>query len=212
MISPKKIVFRTGATAAGLGAFVLEQTADRLRGWAADGDDKVPEKEGTDVPIQHRDRPREVETTSAPSTADSAPAGTGKAAEGAGTAGSGRGAAAVKAAAKAPTQKARKEQPLVAADKTPANAAAPAGGDPDGSSGTGPVPRRISSPKAARKVRQREAKAGSVTRLEVKGGAKRGGRPGSIDKAENTPSERAKSGAGREPAPMGSSDGGGDSA
>lgn len=101
----------------------------------------------------------------------------------------------------------RTVEPLIPPERTPENPAAPAGADPDGSSGTGPVPRRISNPKAARKVRRREQKAAAprVSRLEVAKGEAKGGRPGSA-KAENTPSERTAKRAGRQAAPMGSKD------
>lgn len=73
----------------------------------------------------------------------------------------------------------------------------------------GPVPRRVSNPKAARKVRARAdaAKADNVksTELEAVGQSGRGGRPATTS-AENTPSERSAAGAGREAAPMGSED------
>jgi hypothetical protein len=69
-----------------------------------------------------------------------------------------------------------------------------------------PVPRRTSNPKQARKVRAR-AKAANVKAadLEARGAKGRGGRPATT-KAENTPSERAAAGAGREAAPLGAED------
>jgi hypothetical protein len=100
---------------------------------------------------------------------------------------------------------ARKLEPVVAPEEQPENPAAPAGADPEAQSGTGPVPRRISNPKAARKVRQRKSKTASprVSRLETKQSGK-GAKPSG--EAEASPAELAKSGKGRQPAPMGSQD------
>lgn len=162
-----KIVFRTGATAASLGATTLEKTAELLRGLAGDAasaarqrepsPEREPVPERTGVPVERRGEARRLE-------------------------------------------------PVVAPEDQPDNPAAPAGADPDATSGTGPVPRRVSNPKAARKVRQRQAKAkaSGVQRLETKGKA-RGARPSSAD-AEPSPAKLAENGAGRQPAPMGSSD------
>lgn len=153
-----RIVFRTGATAASLGAMTLEKTAELLRGLAGDAssaaEEREPEAKGTEVPVERRGDARRLE-------------------------------------------------PVVTPEEQPANPAAPAGADPDATSGTGPVPRRISNPKAARKVRQREAKAAGVQRLETKG-KNRGGRPAAG--GEPSPSELAKRGAGRQAAPLGASD------
>jgi hypothetical protein len=66
------------------------------------------------------------------------------------------------------------------------------------------APRRASNPKAARKVRERKTRATTITSVETNGGSGRGGTPGAP--AENTPKTRARSGQGREPAPMGSKD------
>ena len=69
-----------------------------------------------------------------------------------------------------------------------------------------PAPRRISNPKAAKAVRKRQAKAETITKLEVPGDTGHGGHP-ITQHAENTPRERAQAKAGKEPAPMGSSRG-----
>lgn len=99
---------------------------------------------------------------------------------------------------------ARRVEPVVPPEKQPENPAAPAGADPDATSGTGPVPRRISNPKAARKVRKRQTPpAERVSRLETKQSAK-GGKPSAG--AERSPADLARSGEGRQPAPMGSKD------
>lgn len=153
-----RLLLRTGASAASLGAFALNKAAETLQGLAAESPDP-PSR--ADVPVEHRNE-------------------------------------------------ASRPVPVVAPDEKPSNPAAPAGADPDGTSGTGPVPRRISNPKAARKARKRAesgtAVAESINRLEAKGSAK-GAKPGTAAKAEPTPAELAKSGKGRQPAPMGSSSG-----
>lgn len=63
--------------------------------------------------------------------------------------------------------------------------------------------RRISNPKAARKVRARSARAETLDTVEVGPGSGHGGTPESVT-AENTPKERARTRGGRQPAPMGS--------
>jgi hypothetical protein len=186
-----RLLFRSGATAASLGAFALEKTAEKLRGLAGDGDST-------------HDRFHAIEDKAS----DAADRGAGRlrslagdAAEHASQAEGGNGRSDV------PVERrggARTVQPLIPPDKAPKNPAAPAGGDPSATSGTGPVPRRISNPKAAKKVRKREQAAAKVSRLEVPE-AKRGAKPSTV-KAENTPSERAAAKAGRAPAPMGSKD------
>jgi hypothetical protein len=60
---------------------------------------------------------------------------------------------------------------------------------------------RISNPKAARAVRRRE-KAANLTAAQIPGDTHHGGHPVTVE-AENTPSERARAKAGRQPAPMG---------
>lgn len=147
-----RLVLRTGASAASLGAFAMNKAAEIMRAMAAEEPSRRPQREDPS--------PTPERTTRA--------------------------------------------EPVVAPAETPSNPAAPAGGDPDGTSGTGPVPRRISNPKAARKVRKRAESSSSVKRLEAKGAAK-GAKP-STSKAEPTPSELAERGAGRQPAPMGSRD------
>src|SRR4051794_20857475 len=64
--------------------------------------------------------------------------------------------------------------------------------------------RRASSPKMARKVRERKTRATTIDTVEASGGSGRGGTPAAP--AENTPKRRARAGQGREPAPMGSQD------
>jgi hypothetical protein len=185
-----RLLFRTGATAASLGAFALEKTAERLRALAGDGDshDRFHALEGQAGEAAERGAGRLRSLA-------------GEAAEHAGSADAGNGRSEV------PVERrggARVVEPLIPPEKAPQNPAAPAGGDPRATSGTGPVPRRISNPKAAKKVRKREAAAAKVSRLEVPE-ANKGGRPSTV-KAENTPSERAAKKAGRQPAPMGSKD------
>src|SRR4051812_20196799 len=67
-----------------------------------------------------------------------------------------------------------------------------------------PTPARVSKPKRAKAVRRRTA-ARNVTTTEVTGATGHGGTPASVT-AENTPKDRAKAKAGRQAAPMGSTD------
>ena len=102
-------------------------------------------------------------------------------------------------AAKAPPEPAEKAPPKPKATK-PAAAK------------EGRFVREVSDPKRARKLRERSggaaAKAGATAATgpaKVEGAEGHGGRPAGVQ-AENTPSERAASGKGRQAAPMGSTD------
>ena len=66
--------------------------------------------------------------------------------------------------------------------------------------------REVSKPKRARALRHRDVQAASAPGpAQVEGATGHGGRPAGVQ-AENTPSERASSGKGRQAAPMGSED------
>ena len=221
-----KGVFQVGATSASIGSYFLDQVAQRLRG-VAEGDDDPRDMPRSAGPRAASAAPaaRETATSSGGDVVDLASGAPGRDDEarepepGVRTGRSGNGRTAQAPASRPST--AEPEIPDVAGSFAPRPGGTAVRNRPARTASTSEpkpptAPRRISNPKAAKKVRKRQQAeraavqaAGRPEDLEVPGAKGKGATTGSGTKAENTPKERAAAKRGKQPAPMGGARSGG---